>query len=197
MSGVASPTAAPAASPGRPRRFTRGQVVAAAIAVLQERGPEGLTMKALSARLGTGVGTIYSYAASKDELMLLVATEVLATATIPEPTDDWEGWLRALLWNVRDAFRPYPWMDHGILGRPSWTEAATPMQVAVLKTLEDAGFSPRNRSRASLALYYLSTGFLLSEPTADRAEHRSRSVTSAMDILMAGLRAELAAQRPE
>jgi AcrR family transcriptional regulator len=170
-------------------------VVAAALAVLEERGPDGLTMKTLSERLGTGVGTIYSYAESKDELMLLVAAEVLSSVAIPEPTDDWEGWLRALVWNVRDAFLPYPWMDHGIISRPEWTEAAAAVQGSVADALKTAGFSPRSRARSSMALYYLATGILLSEPLVDRAQPRSRSVSSALDIVMAGLRAELAAQR--
>ncbi len=152
-------------------------------------------MKALSERLGTGVGTIYSYADSKDELMFLVAAEVLASVAIPEPTDDWEGWLRDLVWNVRDAFLPYPWMDNSVLSRPAWTEAASAIQGSVNDALKTAGIAPHGRARSAMALYYLATGVLLAEPSADRAQPRSRSVSSAIEIVIGGIRAELEAQR--
>ncbi|WP_284327911.1 TetR/AcrR family transcriptional regulator [Demequina litorisediminis] len=42
-------------------------VVAASVAILDESGEDALTFRALAARLGGGVGSIYWYVSSKDE----------------------------------------------------------------------------------------------------------------------------------
>lgn len=53
-------------------------VVSEAVALLDEAGEPGLTFRALAARLGTGVGSIYWYVSSKDELLGRAADAVLA-----------------------------------------------------------------------------------------------------------------------
>jgi len=52
-------------------------VVSEAVALLDEAGEDGLTFRALAARLGTGVGSIYWYVSSKDELLERAADSVL------------------------------------------------------------------------------------------------------------------------
>jgi len=76
--------------PDRPRGGARGSggrrrashsleaVVSESVALLDEAGAGGLTFRALAARLGTGVGTIYWYVSSKDELLERAADSVLA-----------------------------------------------------------------------------------------------------------------------
>jgi AcrR family transcriptional regulator len=53
-------------------------VISESVALLDEAGEGGLTFRALAARLGTGVGTIYWYVSSKDELLERAADNVLA-----------------------------------------------------------------------------------------------------------------------
>lgn len=52
-------------------------VVEATVALLDEAGEGALTFRALAARLGGGVGSIYWYVASKDELLDRATDEVL------------------------------------------------------------------------------------------------------------------------
>jgi len=52
-------------------------VVHEAVALLDESGEPGLTFRALAARLGTGVGSIYWYVSSRDELLERAADSVL------------------------------------------------------------------------------------------------------------------------
>src|SRR6476469_302541 len=61
---------APGAAGGR-RRATHSMesVMAEAVALLDEAGEQGLTFRALAARLGGGVASIYWYVASRDELL--------------------------------------------------------------------------------------------------------------------------------
>ncbi|RKQ35397.1 TetR/AcrR family transcriptional regulator [Kocuria tytonis] len=51
-----------------------------AIAVLDRDGAQRLTLRGLAAELGSGVASLYWYAAGKDELMAMVADEVLGRA---------------------------------------------------------------------------------------------------------------------
>lgn len=53
-------------------------VISEAVALLDEAGEPGLTFRALAARLGGGVGSIYWYVSSKDELLGRAADSVLA-----------------------------------------------------------------------------------------------------------------------
>src|SRR6478752_5690014 len=52
-------------------------VVTEAVALLDEAGEPALTFRALAARLGTGVGSIYWYVSSKDELLDRAADHVM------------------------------------------------------------------------------------------------------------------------
>ncbi len=67
-----------AASGRRRSSHSMAAVVAEAVALLDEAGEPGLTFRALAARLGGGVGSIYWYVSSKEELLERAADHVLA-----------------------------------------------------------------------------------------------------------------------
>lgn len=89
-------------------------VVAEAVALLDEAGEPGLTFRALAGRLGGGVGSIYWYVSSKDELLERAADHVLAevvarTAHLgagADPLDD----LRELAIAFYEATVHRPWL---------------------------------------------------------------------------------------
>ena len=69
--------------PGRPRGRARSAhsleaIVDAAVALLDEAGEGALTFRALAARLGGGVGSIYWYVSSKEELLDRATDAVMA-----------------------------------------------------------------------------------------------------------------------
>ncbi len=89
-------------------------VLTAAVALLDEAGEPALTFRALAARLSTGVGSIYWYVASKEELldratdhvMGSVLTEIDAQAGSDDPIDD----LRMMAVTLFDAIVVRPWL---------------------------------------------------------------------------------------
>ncbi|MEU1090360.1 TetR/AcrR family transcriptional regulator [Streptomyces sp. NPDC005576] len=89
-------------------------VLAAAVALLDEDGEQALTLRALAARLGTGVGSIYWYVSGKDELLdraidhVLggVLAEVEAQPGSDDPIDD----LRVMAVTLFDAIVDRPWL---------------------------------------------------------------------------------------
>jgi len=88
------------------------QVVAAAIAVLDEAGVAGLSMRKVAEQLGTGAATLYAYVSGRDELLELVFDELVGSVPLPSAPDP-ERWreqvmtvmrgLHAVLVSHRDA----------------------------------------------------------------------------------------------
>ncbi|AWB93622.1 TetR family transcriptional regulator [Aeromicrobium chenweiae] len=85
-----------------------------AVALLDEAGVPALTFRALAARLGGGVGSIYWYVASKDELLDRAADHVLA-GVLADTEDVGEGDdpiadLRTIAVRMFDAIAVRPWL---------------------------------------------------------------------------------------
>lgn len=97
--------------------LTRDDVVREAVALLEEVGLDGLSLRKLAARLNISAPTLYWHVASKRELLDLVAEQLVAAqrrAQRPEPApgQPWWEWLRfnmvslfEALVEVRDAPR--------------------------------------------------------------------------------------------
>jgi AcrR family transcriptional regulator len=102
------------ALPPAPRRITRQpsrqaarrpgltieQVVAAAIAVLDEAGVAGLSMRKVAERLGTGAATLYAYVSGREELLELVFDELVGSVPLPSPADP-ERWREQIMTAMR------------------------------------------------------------------------------------------------
>ncbi|MEZ0163240.1 TetR/AcrR family transcriptional regulator [Kineococcus sp. LSe6-4] len=95
-------------------------VVGEAVALLDEAGESALTFRALAARLGGGVGSIYWYVSSKDELLDLAGDHVIASVLAAtegrtgaeDPLDD----VRATAVAFFDAVVVRPWLGARFLG---------------------------------------------------------------------------------
>lgn len=89
-------------------------VLAGAVDLLDEAGEQALTFRALAARLGTGVGSIYWYVSSKEELLDRATDHVLGAvretieqqAESEDPIDD----LRRMAVTLFDAVVIRPWL---------------------------------------------------------------------------------------
>ncbi|MET9255170.1 TetR/AcrR family transcriptional regulator [Streptomyces sp. NPDC048182] len=90
-------------------------VLTAAVALLDEAGGPALTFRALAARLGTGVGTIYWYVANKDELLDRATDHavggILAAVEAQPDSDDPIADLRAMAVALFDGIVDRPWLS--------------------------------------------------------------------------------------
>ena len=141
--------------PPRRRRgtLTLEAVVAAAGEVLQERGAQALTMRAVAEALGTGQASLYRHVASREELVTLLVDRALAVAGSPPPAHlDWRA---AAEWSAH-LFRRHLLERPALVPLLRGTGRLGPESIAGLEhavsTLVGAGLPPATAGAAAGAL---------------------------------------------
>jgi AcrR family transcriptional regulator len=98
---------------GRRRpRYTRDEIAAVAIRIIDSEGLEELSMRRLASELGAGTMTLYHYVHNKDELLALVSDAIMAELLVPDgelPTG-WREAITLIAHRSREAVRRHPWM---------------------------------------------------------------------------------------
>ncbi|MBY8871429.1 TetR/AcrR family transcriptional regulator C-terminal domain-containing protein [Micromonospora sp. PLK6-60] len=108
------------AEPSRARRkppLTLERIVDAAVALLDQHGVEGLTMRSLAQQLDVTATALYWHVETKDDVLDLAVDRIFGDVPIPEVSDDWAGDIRALTRGWRSAMLDHPWAP-GLVGRP-------------------------------------------------------------------------------
>src|ERR1700761_2498327 len=72
-------------------RHSREDVVRGAVAIADGDGLDAVTFRAVAARLGTGVMSLYNYVPDKQALVYEMVELVGAELDLPEPTGDWRA----------------------------------------------------------------------------------------------------------
>jgi AcrR family transcriptional regulator len=112
------PAANAAPRRGRPPRVSVDEVVDGAVEIADREGLEALTMRSLAEHLGVGAMSLYTYVASRDDLVVLMVDQVYGRA----PLEPLAGDLRARLTQVADAalalHREHPWLLDVVGVRP-------------------------------------------------------------------------------
>lgn len=127
--------------PARPK-FSREQLQAAALAIVDERGLAALSMRSLADALGTGAMTIYNYVRNRDELDALVVEAVLAKTRWPDHSSgDWRQDVRAIAEALWQAVRNHPAVIPLVLTRRSLHDTTLACAEALLEALAASGRS--------------------------------------------------------
>lgn len=183
---------------GQRAGLTRGAVLVAADALLDEEGLDGLTMRALAARLGVRPNTLYSHVESKSALVEALLDDVLAEVRAPDDTD-WRVGLHGLMTATHDALLAHPALVPLFLGRGSRGPNAQRLSDEVTALLERGaitGPSAREALRVMVvytigfAAYVVQPGFEdAGDPEARRAELVA-TFDSGLRWVLAGIAAE-------
>jgi AcrR family transcriptional regulator len=108
------PAATPGAAGSRRRgprpRHTRQDVALAAVAIADADGIEKVTFRAVAARLGVGVMSLYNYVPDKQALVYDMVAEVSAEVRLPELTGDWRADVHRLAHEQRALLQRHPWL---------------------------------------------------------------------------------------
>src|ERR1700689_3685 len=134
---------------------SRDDIVAAGLALLDETGLEGLTLRRLAERLGIRAPTLYWHVRDKRELLDLMASmimdEALADWREPHPGQPWWDWLAGRARALRAGLLAH--RDGALMlagNRPA--QPALPGIERQLAALAEAGFSPPEALLTLLAL---------------------------------------------
>lgn len=185
---------ADATSLSRPGTLSRDAIVGAALRVTADCGTDGLTMRAVGQQLNVSAMALYHHVRNKDELIELVATEVLAGVVPLElDSDGWEGSLRRHLRSLLEQQGRYPGINRVLYERPMLGASADHVRLGVAFFVE-AGFE---EAQARLAWTFMNTyahGRLSVEANlrgVDAGDHRHAEFSSA-DYVAYGIEATIA-----
>jgi AcrR family transcriptional regulator len=172
---------------GRTKPLSEEEVVATALAIVAEAGVAGLTMRLLSERLGVALGATYKYVPNKHALLVLVANELFTQIEHDVPEQgEWSARVGALFVRVYDTFRGYPGLADQIAADPP-SEEPLQFSIMLIKLLSDAGFSRAAINDLMSALFFYTTGALLT--TAQPSAPSSPAAFGAgLDLLLRGAR---------
>jgi AcrR family transcriptional regulator len=85
-------------------------VALAAVAIADGDGIDKVTFRAVAARLGVGVMSLYSYVPDKQALVYDMVEEVSAQLRLPEPTGDWRADMHRVAHEQRALLHRHPWL---------------------------------------------------------------------------------------
>ncbi len=141
-----------------------GQIVRAALQLLDEVGLDGLTMRRLAERLNIKAASLYWHVRDKEELIVLLANEICGSLVAPDPALPWRQQLeqfadeyRRVLLSHRDAARVML-----LSGPPSGANRLDLVEI-LLGVLLKAGFSARDAAYAGFLLNDYVTTFVMEE----------------------------------
>jgi AcrR family transcriptional regulator len=172
--------------------LTRERIVAAAVDVVDEAGPDALTMRAVAGRLGAGTMSLYRHVSGRDELLDLVLAAMAAEVPDRPPTDDWRADLAVAARDVRAGLVRRPHLTVLLTSRSGRGVAEVAMLDRTLGILRRAGISRRDAALANHALANYVAGAALWEAVGlagASGEERERRRRAAAE-LAAGLPAD-------
>jgi AcrR family transcriptional regulator len=153
----------PGAGPGPRGRLSRERVLHAAVAVADDGGIAGLTIRSLAQALGVKPMSVYHHVANKDEILDGIVDVVFSEIALPTIGADWRGELRRRARSAREVLRRHRWAIGLLESRTAPGPATLRHHDAVLGTLLAAGFSRELTAHAYALVDSYTYGFALQE----------------------------------
>jgi TetR/AcrR family tetracycline transcriptional repressor len=150
------------------------QVVAAAVALLDESGLDGLTLRKLAQRLDVKAPTLYWHIANKAALVNEVAEVILgaevAELAPPGPDESWQEWLIGVAQRLRRAMLAHPDGARVVSAAHMSLQMAAVSELA-MRTLVEHGLPLRQARLTVLTVQHVTVGHVLAEQAPPPDEH--------------------------
>jgi TetR/AcrR family tetracycline transcriptional repressor len=171
--------------------LTPDQIVDTAMTLLEREGLEGVSFRKIATELGVSGPTLYWHIDSKQQLLDLMAEQLMRRAATsdsidPEPGEDWSTWLvrrTRTMYETLIAHRDAPRVVVG--NRP--TVESLPHIEAALAALVDAGFAPGDAIEVLLTTSAFAIGCAL-EWQAEAAREAAAAAESPTSELATAIR---------
>jgi AcrR family transcriptional regulator len=169
--------------------LTRDRIVAAAAELLDEAGPDALTMRAVAQRLHAGVMSLYRHVSGREELLDLVLGAMTAEVPRSPLTGDWRADLATIGRDMRAALLRRPNLTLLLASRAGRGGSDLPLLDRTLGVMRAAGFGRRGAVQAAQALADYVVGAALREAASPGSSTGGERATNRPSI------AEAAAQQ--
>jgi TetR/AcrR family transcriptional regulator, tetracycline repressor protein len=142
---------------------SRGQILDAALAIVDAEGLDALTMRRLGAALGVDPMTVYHHVPDKAALFDGLVECIYAEIPIPPATGAWEEDLRAIARAARTTFLAHPHVVTLVGTRPPSTPAAFHLVEAITTIALAAGLGEQRAADTFDCIGRLIIGHVLAE----------------------------------
>lgn len=119
----------------------RDQIVSAAIALADERGLSGASMRGVAEQLGVTPMALYKHVANHSDLVDDMLDRALEEVPAPDAGQDWITKTRSRILAARTAFAAHPWLREAIESRPLATPRTLQHMNALMADMFDGGLS--------------------------------------------------------
>jgi len=145
-------------------RLTRARIVESGLALLAERGADGLNMRALADALGTAPMSLYRHVRSKDDLLKAVVAMVLERHDFAVPAlGPWTERVAAWMHALRAQLLRSPAVVSILMQHGHYAPALLRATNVLLRLLREAGFDGPDAVRASREIMWSTLGFVSAE----------------------------------
>jgi AcrR family transcriptional regulator len=121
--------------------LSKERVLAAAVALADAQGVEGLSMRKLAQELGVVPMALYKHVANKDELLDAMVDVVVGEIDPPAGGTDWKTAMRRRVLSARGALLRHPWASRVMESRTSPTPAVLAYMDSMIGMFRAGGFS--------------------------------------------------------
>src|SRR5579872_402548 len=122
--------------------LNRDRVLRAAMKMADEEGVDALSMRKLGEALGVEAMSLYNHVANKDDILDSIVDLTLSEIELPSADEEWEATIRKFAISAHEAFRRHPWACNLMMSRPRMSPVRMNYMEALLRRLDQAGFSP-------------------------------------------------------
>ncbi|MFC4008797.1 TetR/AcrR family transcriptional regulator [Nonomuraea purpurea] len=172
--------------------LTIDEISATATRLMDEGGPDAMSMRKLAAELNVNPMSLYHHVESKEALLAMICAT--AALRMPLPQDDgspWQDQLRAMALAYRRHAQQHRAMWAYAHSRPELIrDRSFPLWTTLYRILRLAGVPEPELRRTGDVLHAFVTGFIVAETEChltNDPEEMDRTFDTAIDLIIAGL----------
>src|SRR4051812_34688962 len=146
---------------GPRRATTEGEILDAALALLDQGGATAVSVRGIAARVGVAPNAVYTYFPDKAAVVKALVERLLSEVNhdvFADRTQPWRLRVEALALELRQRLTAHPGVVQLMISGPVTGPQALALHEALLELLDDAGISPADAPRASYLLFIYIVG---------------------------------------
>ncbi|WP_433074579.1 TetR/AcrR family transcriptional regulator [Dactylosporangium sp. CA-052675] len=164
----------PAPSAPRKAPITVDRIVDAALHVVAHDGYDALTVRSISAVLGTGPASLYAHVVNKADIDELIIGRLCSEIVLPEPDPaTWREQIADVCAQIRDQYLRYPGISRAALAMVPTNLETLRVNEGMLAILLAGGVAPRTAAWAIDALSLYVSAYALEKSMVAQRRRRS------------------------